>query len=117
MTEHETRDLPPLGILAALAGIFVLIAVTAFAVGALLQALQGAGPRPSPFPPEPRAGPPLEVNTVATREALEAEARHRLTTYGWTDRERGIARIPVERAMAILAAHGWPDQEPEAPPR
>ncbi len=32
--------------------------------------------------------------------------RVRLTTYGWVDARRGLVRIPVERAMALLAARG-----------
>jgi hypothetical protein len=33
-----------------------------------------------------------------------AAERTRLASYGWVDRERGIVHIPIERAMAMLAA-------------
>jgi hypothetical protein len=36
------------------------------------------------------------------REMREAENRE-LNSYAWIDREKGIVRIPVERAMEILA--------------
>ena len=41
---------------------------------------------------------PLE--DIAKLRALEEEA---LTTYGWVDRERGIARIPISRALELSA--------------
>ena len=78
-------------------------------MGALDRQVGPAGP--APFPAEPRVGPPLEVDPRAERVRIEKEASGRLETYGWTDREAGLARIPVERAIAILAEHGWPDPQ------
>ena len=37
-----------------------------------------------------------------------------LNHYGWIDKEAGIARIPIDRAMDILARQGLP--EPAGPP-
>lgn len=37
-------------------------------------------------------------------DALRAQQRELLHGYGWVDRQAGIACIPVERAMALLAA-------------
>ncbi len=114
---HETRDLPPGAILVALGGIFVLIAVTGIGVAVLLHNLERraepAGLTAFPAAAEARTGPPLEVDPAAERVALEARARARLQGYAWTDRDAGLARIPIERAMALLVARGWPD--PEAP--
>jgi len=31
-----------------------------------------------------------------------------LTTYGWVDREKGIVRIPIDRAIDLLATRGLP---------
>ncbi len=42
-----------------------------------------------------------------------AEDRH-LNTYGWLDREAGLGRIPVVRAMDILIEQGLP---PVPPPK
>ncbi len=39
---------------------------------------------------------------------LQYEARRTLTTYGWVDRQAGIVRIPVERAMSGMLAEGFP---------
>jgi hypothetical protein len=43
-----------------------------------------------------------EFEEGAIRGHLEAEQRKKLETYGWVSRERGVVRIPIERAMSIL---------------
>lgn len=50
-----------------------------------------------PARPRLQAYPSLELQTVL---AQEREALHQ---YQWVDREHGIARIPIERAMEIMA--------------
>ena len=35
---------------------------------------------------------------------LREEADKALTTYGWVDKNKGVARIPIERAMELTAA-------------
>jgi hypothetical protein len=52
-----------------------------------------------PVPPEPR----LQAEPRKDLEALRAEERARLEGYGWVDPAAGIVRIPIERAMALLA--------------
>jgi len=53
--------------------------------------------------------PPIEGRVVLQAEpgqdirAFTAEKRELIESYAWVDRERGIARIPIERAMALLA--------------
>ena len=58
-------------------------------------------------PPEPR----LQVDPLADRQVMLGPDRL-ASTYGWTDKAQGRARIPVEAAMRLLAQQGWP--EPEA---
>lgn len=38
----------------------------------------------------------------------------RLGSYGWVDKEGGIARIPIDRAMEVMLQRGFPAR-PEAP--
>jgi hypothetical protein len=40
----------------------------------------------------------------------KAEARV-LTSFAWVNRDSGRVRIPIERAMAIIAAEGLPVRE------
>jgi len=52
-----------------------------------------------PIPPGPRlqATPPRDMDELRKRD------REALTTYGWVDKSGGVARIPVARAIDILA--------------
>ena len=59
-------------------------------------------------PPEPR----LERDALLPRRRMQAEENAALTTYGWVDRDGGIVRIPIERAMEILAERGLPPSKP-----
>jgi hypothetical protein len=62
-----------------------------------------------PFP-EPR----LQGNPAAELARLKRGEAARLTSYGWVDRKAGIAHIPVERAIEIVATEGvpkWPTSD------
>lgn len=53
--------------------------------------------------------PPVASAFINTQEpgiALREEKRRSLDQYGWVDRDAGIARIPIERAMDLVAADG-----------
>lgn len=58
--------------------------------------------------PEVPAEPRLEV--APTQQLLELHAREEqtLSTYGWVDRGAGVVRIPVQRAIDLLAERGLP---------
>jgi hypothetical protein len=59
-------------------------------------------------PPEPR----LEAYPLAARLVLRAQEDEVLTTYGWVDKDRGIARIPIDRAMELVVERGLPPAKP-----
>jgi len=59
-------------------------------------------------PPEPR----LQTSPVKDLSALHAAEDALLNSYGWVDRNAGIVRIPIGRAMELLAQRGLP-VEPE----
>ncbi len=46
---------------------------------------------------------------------MKEEEQQRIASYGWVDRKAGIARIPVDRAMDILAKSGLPKVAAPAP--
>jgi hypothetical protein len=52
--------------------------------------------------------PHLQGNPAADLARLKTQSLDRLTTYGWVNREAGIAHIPIDRAMDILARSGLP---------
>jgi hypothetical protein len=49
------------------------------------------------------AGPVLEPAPQPSRAAYAAEKERLVNGYGWVDRGAGIARIPVEQAMRLMA--------------
>jgi hypothetical protein len=64
---------------------------------------------PAPWRDEPNtkldfktAGPLLDSAPQPGRAAYEAEKQRLLDSWQWIDRDAGIARIPIEQAMALL---------------
>lgn len=109
---YEARDASPRYAVIGLASLVACI-VTAVVVAGLFVIAYHRGGAPSVpgrvmKPPPPR----LEVAGGATRAEVEARGMARLTSWGWTDRQGELAHIPIDRAMAITAAHGWADQGP-----
>lgn len=45
---------------------------------------------------------PLDVNQRSHRVNYEAGQRRLLENYGWVDRQSGVARIPIDRAMRLI---------------
>jgi hypothetical protein len=46
----------------------------------------------------------LQVQPQTDLERMRATEEAILNSYGWVDREAGIVRIPIDRAMEVLAA-------------
>jgi hypothetical protein len=64
---------------------------------------------PSPLAQvEPPPGPVLQVKAPNDLARLRAEEDAILSTYGWVDRGTGVVRIPIDRAMHLLAERGLP---------
>jgi hypothetical protein len=62
---------------------------------------------PRTQPPEPR----LESDPVQSLAEYRAAEQSRITTYGWVDAEKGIVRLPIDRAMELVAKEGLPSRE------
>jgi hypothetical protein len=56
--------------------------------------------------PEPRGDTYEQKRAKAREEKLKTvrEEEKSLTTYGWIDKNKGVARIPIERAMQLTVA-------------
>ena len=92
-----------------LAGIVAAGALACWALfGSFGAALRRADPPPSPvpgardrvLPPEPR----LQESPPADMAALRAWEEERLSGYGPVDKQQGTARIPIDRAIELVAA-------------
>ena len=109
---YEPRDLPAGGIAKTLVGLIAgLLVSIGLIVGLLMLFSRGhpAAPAPRQEPPLPR----LEPDPQPDRARLEGAARDALTHYGWSNRAAGLAHLPIDRAMQMIAARGlpgWPKQ-------
>ena len=118
---HETTDASPFYIGLFALGLVLMIAFVLPLLGwtfwRLEAAAQRADPRESPLagdqtPPAPR----LEEQPGDELANLRRAEHRRLSSYGWIDRQQRMVRVPVERAIEILAERGLPEpQGPVAP--
>ncbi len=114
---HERSDVNVRGIVTFAAGLFVIAVVvhvlvwwlfTYFAVRA-----ERMQPPPAPLaasrpqlPPEPR----LQTAPLRDLQEMRAAEEAILHSYGWVDRQAGVVRIPIERAMQLLAERNLPSR-------
>ncbi len=56
----------------------------------------------------PRNYPRLQLSPTADMEVFRAREEAELNGYGWVDKQAGVARIPITRAMDLLLEKGLP---------
>jgi hypothetical protein len=104
---HEPQDISLRGVrrgaLAIAGGIAFALAAAGLA-WRLLQAAPGPGFAGTP--------PLLQPAPQSERAAYFAGKEAIVNGYGWVDRRSGIARIPVDQAMALMAARARTAREP-----
>lgn len=119
---HETRDVSLRWM--AISGVILVLLLSAAFVAMrwafeLLQAREARRqPEPATLvadpgpdrPPEPR----LQANPRIDLLQMRAEEKAALESYGWVDRERGVARMPIDEAMKIVVQRGLPARAPDA---
>jgi len=118
---HETRDLSIRAIvlfavgLVVFGGISHLLLTRLFGKFAEREARRDSPPPPlrgvRVVPPEPR----LEESHGVLLGELRRHEEEELRSYGWVNREQGIVRIPIDRAMRLVAERGLPAR-PGPPP-
>ncbi len=64
------------------------------------------------LPPEPR----LQTSPEADLRILRRQEDEVLSSYGWVDEAAGLARVPIERAMAMMAEGRLTSETPEGQP-
>jgi hypothetical protein len=119
--KHEQSDLSVRAVLGFFLGVALLIVTSFFLVGGLFsffgEMSKEAAP-PSPqiadvrrLPPSPR----LQVSPTRELEAVRKAEEEILGSYAWVDREKGIARIPIGRAMDLVAEGKLPARGGQGP--
>lgn len=102
-------------------GLVVLVLLSAFLMWGfsvrLRERLAAADPPPPALPearrPHTPPGPRLQTEFTADIERLRQIEEELLAGYGWVDRAAGRVRIPIERAMELVAEGGL--RSPAAP--
>jgi hypothetical protein len=61
-----------------------------------------AGTQPLPPPPRIQAVPGVDMQSYFQSQ------QNLLNTYGWVDKQNGIVRLPIDRAMQMLLQRGLP---------
>ena len=114
---HETTDVDVrviFGFLAALAASAVLINFIVWVLFTFLNvrateaqptlAYPLAAQQENRLPPEPR----LQTHPRDDLRDLRAHEDEILTTYGWVDKNAGVVRIPIAKAMEMTVQRGLP---------
>jgi hypothetical protein len=108
-TDVDTWAVGRFGI--ALVLLCVLSLAGLFGLFRYFEARQG-GPVAVTMPRRPEGSPLLEENPVLDLARERAAEGKLLNSYGWVDRQQGVARIPIGRAIDLLAERGLPSRQP-----
>ena len=119
---YETSDVDPKTLLAWVLGSRRMIWLSMVAAWVFFNVLAGyarrADPKISPLaatekglPPDPRSFPHEPHDLVSVRR----EEEQVLDSYGWIDKGRGLIRIPIARAIDLVAKEGLPSRPPGNP--
>lgn len=120
---HEERDINPRGIVWFAIGLIGTCAIIGVIGIGLYRFFEAEHPSPdSPSRIELKAQmiappPQLQVDPTADYETFRASEDAKMNSYGWIDKQAGIIRIPIERAMDLIAQRGLPtrgDGTPDA---
>lgn len=114
---HETRDISVRVVGWFAAGLVAAAIITYAGVAGLFHVFKQDYPSPAApsritepriLAPEPRLQNNPRIDLDQFRGAEEAK----LNSYGWIDKEEGVIRIPIERAMDLIAERGLPARAP-----
>jgi len=110
---HELSDLRPRAIAIFLVVLGVMI-IGVLVVSAWIYDYSASRLARMEVPPSPLAknvpppGPRIQVFAPKEMQEFRAEEDATLNSYGWVNRAAGVVRIPIDRAMQLLAERGLP---------
>jgi hypothetical protein len=116
---HETSDVNVRAIFMFTVGLTVTTLFFSFLVWVLFQYFQAreakrvvpeyplAATQETRLPPEPR----LQTAPREDLQDLHTQEDRILNSYGWTDKNAGVARIPIEEAMKLTVQRGLPSRQ------
>jgi hypothetical protein len=111
---YERTDANTASIWKFIIGLFVFIGLSGLAMLLLFRFLyrteQASMPMPTPMEAR-RVVPPLphlQISPTLDLETLQSNEQTELSSYGWVDKNAGVVRIPVDRAIELIAERGLP---------
>lgn len=118
---HDDREIDARSI-ARFSGIVILVTLATMVLVWFVDEELAQDERAGHAPPRPMAsslpdGPPeprLQRVPKDGLAALRAQEAEHLETYGWVDEPRGVVRIPIDRAIDVLAERGLPTRAQES---
>ncbi len=133
--DYERRDIGIAGVLYFLVGLAAACALVYFVVDGLYAYLDKRAETNQPplspmitnapndtrhiprdYPRTVFPSPKLEEDERGQLDEIRLQEEDTLSTYGWVDQKAGTVRIPIDRAMDLLAQRGLPvrSQAPDA---
>jgi len=111
---HETTDINTRGVFGTAAGLAIVIGGILFALRGLYGAFTHHRPsgETAPRASAPSYAPRLQIDEARELRRLREHEDTILNGYGWVDQKTGIVRIPIERAMDLVAQRGLPAPPP-----
>jgi hypothetical protein len=111
---HETTDVPArplasigIAIVVLVGGSFLTVALL-FKVLDYYQPLFDSIPHPLADSRQMSSAPRIQTDPPQQKAELHKIENHLLTTYDWVDQDNGLVRIPINRAIQILAERKLP---------
>jgi len=116
---HEERDVSFRPVIGGLVGLIALLLASFFLMWLVFKFFAAReaeyGPPANPLaqkfgrevPPQPQ----LQPAPLQDLAALHAQEDSILNSYGWVDRKTGVVRIPLQRALELLAERGLPARQ------
>jgi hypothetical protein len=133
--DYERRDIGAAGVLYFLAGLAIFAVIIHFLVAGIYDFLDKrteaqqapVSPLVSNVPTDTRhlstnykeylkqnfPAPQLETDERGQLDKIREDEANTLSTYGWVDQKAGTVRIPIDRAMDLIAQRGLPVRSQE----
>jgi hypothetical protein len=107
-------------IFGVLAGLALLVALSFAGMWTFSRVLKSRSVARDPLPlpvaeanqPRPRPRAALQADPTADMARFAKDEEAALTSWAWVDRSAGVVRIPVDRAIEIVAERGLPVPPP-----
>jgi hypothetical protein len=134
--DYERRDIGAAGVLYFLAGLAIFAVIIHFLVAGIYDFLDKrteaqqapVSPLVTNAPTDTRhlstnykeylkqnfPAPQLETDERGQLDKIREDEANTLSTYGWVDQKAGTVRIPIDRAMDLIAQRGLPVRSEEA---